>query len=72
MAKCERLETCPFFTDRMAQMPSVSEMIKKSYCLEDKTKCARYHVSKAGIPVPSDLFPNDVERAKQLLIENRS
>jgi len=72
MGNCEKLETCPFFTDQMKQMPAVAGLMKKTYCLDDKTQCARYRVSKAGIPVPGDLFPNDIDRANQLLIETRS
>lgn len=29
--------------------------MKKQYCLGDKTQCARYGVSKAGLAVPEDL-----------------
>ena len=48
-------------------MPSVVEMMKKKYCLGEKTRCARYQVSSAGMDVPMDLFPHEDERAKELL-----
>ncbi len=70
MAECERLEKCPFFHDRMSGMKSVVNLMKEQFCLGDKTKCARYLVSNAGLPVPADLFPADYERAVQLC-ENR-
>ena len=67
MADCEKLQVCPFFTGHMAQMPAVASLMKASYCLGDKMRCARYMVSVAGVAVPADLLPNDVERARQLL-----
>jgi hypothetical protein len=70
MAECEKLSKCPFFNDRLQTMPAVSGLLKQTYCLGDKTECARYEVSSAGLPVPMDLFPNDVTRARKLL--NRS
>ena len=67
MNNCEKLNTCPFFTGQMRQMPAVSELLKTTYCLGDKSQCARYRVARAGLTVPGDLFPNDYERASQLL-----
>lgn len=67
MADCERLQTCIFFTGRMENMPSVADLMKDSFCFGDKTQCARYQVAIAGLPIPSDLFPNDLERVHDLL-----
>jgi methyl-accepting chemotaxis protein len=67
MADCERLATCPFFKGQLKQMPAVASLIRETYCFGDKTKCARYQLVVAGIPVPGDLLPNDVRRARQLL-----
>lgn len=67
MADCERLTTCPFFTGRMSNMPSVAELLKQSYCFGDKTQCARYQVVSAGVPAPPDLFPQQTERAREIL-----
>ena len=67
MANCEKLEKCPFFTDQMANMPSVAALLKKTFCLGDKTQCARYSVLSAGFTVPADLLPNDQDRASQIL-----
>ena len=67
MADCERLSTCPFFSGRMGNMPSVAELLKRSYCLGDKTRCARYQVGAAGVPVPADLFPQQTDRVREIL-----
>jgi hypothetical protein len=67
MADCERLHSCPFFTGQMATMPSVADLMKKSFCLGDKKQCARYQVASAGGPVPADLYPNDRARAQHIL-----
>ncbi|HVN20548.1 MAG TPA: hypothetical protein VMU05_17310 [Dongiaceae bacterium] len=70
MAECEKLKKCPFFTDKMANMPSVAEVMKRNYCLGDKNLCARYQLASAGLSVPADLFPNDIDRARALLGRN--
>lgn len=67
MANCEKFQTCPFFSGQMKDMPAVSSLMKASYCLGDKMQCARYRVFMAHIPVPGDLLPNDVERARQIM-----
>lgn len=67
MAQCEKLMSCPFFSGTMDRMPNITGLLKETYCLGDKTECARYRVSAAGIKVPDDLFPNDCERADQIL-----
>ena len=71
MADCEKLEKCPFFTDKMVAMPSVTTLMKQTYCRGDKKQCARYVVSSAGIPVPPDLFPNHHGRAREILATPR-
>jgi hypothetical protein len=71
MAECPSLSTCPFFNDKMANMPGKTISIKKKYCLGNNSICARYMVaSKLGKEkVPSDLFPEDVDRANEILDE---
>ena len=73
MADCECLAGCPFFNDQMADMPSMAEHIKERYCRADSENCARYMVFKTlGKPhVPPDLFPREVDRAKQLIANHR-
>jgi hypothetical protein len=69
MNDCELLEKCPFFNDKLKDMPTASDMMKKIYCQWHYKECARYKV--AGVVgkdrVPSDLFPSDKERAAVLL-----
>ncbi|WAM31545.1 hypothetical protein [Caldicellulosiruptor naganoensis] len=72
MAECPNLTGCPFFNDRMANMPAIAQLYKRRYCLgqgEGKESCARWIVAqKLGKEyVPPDLFPNQLERAQQIL-----
>ena len=67
MAACEKLKNCLFFTDQMANMPAVAGLMKTTYCLGDKSECARYRVSSAGLTVPTDLLPNDQPRAARMV-----
>jgi hypothetical protein len=64
---CAKLSGCPFFHDKMANMPSAADVLKTKFCLGDFNPCARYQVSSGGRPVPSDLFPNHSHRVKALL-----
>ncbi len=66
MGDCEKTPVCPFFNDKLANMPSVADLMKREFCHGDKGSCARYRVSCAKIPVPPDLFPNDSDRAFEL------
>ena len=65
--QCEKLLKCAFFNNQLADMPAVSGLLKQTYCLGDKSECARYLVSSAGLAVPPDLYPNDTIRARKLL-----
>jgi hypothetical protein len=69
MADCACIAGCPFFNDKMANMPSVADIYKTRYCTGEWSGCARYRVfSKLGREsVPSNLFPNELERADELL-----
>ena len=69
MAECQCLSGCPFFNDKMQNMPSMAGMIKEKYCLGDNTACARYMVFKTlgREKVPPDLYPAQGDRAKQIL-----
>jgi hypothetical protein len=69
MNDCECLAKCPFFNDKMANMPALSDMYKNSYCKGDWQKCARHMVFKqlGRDAVPMDLFPNQQDRATQIL-----
>lgn len=69
MAKCELIETCIFFNDKMANMPSTATVFKNIYCEKDFDGCARYVIVKAlgRGSVPADLFPNQIDRAREII-----
>lgn len=69
MADCEVLGTCPFFNDQMAEMPSMSDIIKNRYCHGSNVSCARHMVLRTlGRPaVPADLYPSQTDRAEEIL-----
>jgi hypothetical protein len=67
MANCERLNKCPFFRDKLSFMPKTAATMKQIYCHGEKTGCGRYMVASHGLLIPSDLFPNDYERALKIL-----
>jgi uncharacterized membrane protein YkvA (DUF1232 family) len=73
MAECECLPRCPFFNDKMTNMPIMADMTKKAYCMQDPSQCARYIVAaKLGREaVPADLFPNQCDRAGRILEKGR-
>ncbi len=73
MAKCELTATCIFFNDQMLNMPSTGAVYKKIYCQQDFENCARYVVFKAigRENVPKDLFPNQGDRARTIINEQR-
>lgn len=69
MKTCELLTTCPFFNDVMIGMPLSSQLLKNRHCRADNTRCARYMVFKAlgREHVPPTLFPDDIERAEEII-----
>jgi hypothetical protein len=69
MAHCELISKCLFFNDKMANMPTTANMMKRKYCQGDYANCARYIVCKAlgRENVPSDLTPSQMDKAKSLL-----
>lgn len=71
MAQCELIKNCIFFNDQMANMPTTAALFKQTYCEQDASKCARYRIFQAlgRGKVPSDLFPNQESRAKQIIEE---
>lgn len=67
MSMCEKQEACPFFNDKMENMPSVAALLKQKFCMADKEGCARYMVASSGLLIPSSLFPNQLDKAKCLI-----
>jgi len=69
MARCELLEGCIFFNDRMQDYPFAADQMKQHYCLDGSAGCARY-LARGALGkerVPADLFPNDVTRAERII-----
>ncbi len=69
MAECECLPQCPFFHDRMSAMPTMADIFKARYCLGENFHCARHKVFETlgREHVPRDLFPNQLERALEII-----
>lgn len=70
MDSCECLPGCPFYNERMKDQPGMSSIYRKNYCLGGFNRnCARYMVRKVlgGDRVPVDLYPNQIDRAVQLI-----
>ena len=69
MNECECLPKCPFFNDKMAEMPAMADMYKRNYCLGDSSRCARHMVFEAVGPgaVPANLYPNQSDVAENLV-----
>lgn len=69
MADCVCIPTCIFFNDRMSNMPATADVFKNRYCHGDCHACARFRVFKAlgRESVPSDLYPNEHDRADIIL-----
>jgi len=69
MPDCECLPRCPFFNDRMADMPALADTMKGKYCRGEFGRCARHQIfEKLGSEgVPLDLFPNQLDRVASIL-----
>ena len=71
MTHCEFLSDCPFFNDKLQNMPAASDIMKKMYCQWHYVKCARYRIAVAmgRSAIPADMFPGDTRRATEMLIQ---
>ena len=69
MSNCVCLPACPFFNDRMAEIPVTAGLLKKRFCVDRFDLCARYQVfSKLGREgVPGDLYPTQTQRVEAIL-----
>lgn len=67
--ECQCLAGCPFFHDRMKNMPTTAELLKQRFCRAEWSSCARCMVFLAlgRGAVPADLFPDEVDRAREIL-----
>ncbi len=62
--ECPVLQDCPFFNSKLKDMPSTSNLLKKTYCLSNYKRCARWIVREKLGPdkVPDDMFPSDHDK----------
>jgi hypothetical protein len=69
MSRCDLLEGCIFFNDKMHDYPFAADQMKQQYCMEGSEDCARFTVREAlgKERVPVDLFPHDIERAQRIV-----
>lgn len=69
MAMCENLSKCPFYQGQMSLDSGLGSMYKKRYCEGNRSLCARYMVSSSlgKEYVPSSLYPNMTDKAKEIL-----
>jgi len=74
MPNCEAISGCPFFNDKLPNMPSLSAWLKIEYCQDKYSNCARFRVRQAlgGGQVPSNLFPNEDIRATNIIAAYRN
>jgi len=68
---CKNIPGCIFFNDKMVDMPMTAEMFKQAFCKENYKACARFIVAATlgKHKVPNDLFPNQDERAKNIIFK---
>lgn len=69
MPDCAMMPNCLFFNDKMANMPTTANLMKRKYCQDNFSTCARYVVCKAlgKEKVPADLTPSQMDKAKLLI-----
>lgn len=65
---CERLDFCIFIISGI-QKESILNRYKARYCLSCKAACAIYMIAttKGEGAVPGDLYPNEYDRALEIL-----
>ena len=82
MDRCQHFQKCPFFNNKMKNMPSLTQQLQEKYCNDAYNKCARYLVNKMFIEgyTPKDeqaviefekafdsLFPNNIDKAEKIV-----
>jgi hypothetical protein len=68
---CKLMQTCDFFNDKMKDLPGDAHIMRVRYCMGASARCARHMVHEAAgnEKVPDDLFPDQVERARMLIVQ---
>ncbi len=71
MAACDYCSECLFFNGKLENRPD-SEELKDKYCNKNNLNCAIYMIVNAVSKdkVPSDLYPNEKEKAYLTIVEN--
>ena len=66
---CPDLLVCPFYNNRLRNMPGGANLQKLHYCENRSDKCARSIVANTlGLhAVPDDLLPYDVQSARKMI-----
>lgn len=66
---CPYLFVCPFYNDRLDNMPGGSNLQKLHYCENRSDSCARAIITDTlGVAaVPDDMMPHDIQRARKTL-----
>ena len=75
MAECESQKTCIFFNDQMREIPGITKIYKKKYCIGGEQEgCARRVVRHVlgEDRVPATLYPNQHDLARKLIAAHRS
>jgi hypothetical protein len=70
MVECRIAKSCPFYTDQRGSQPAnVRDWLRVHYCRGNFSMCARHTIHEAigQEYIPTDLFPNELIRAHQIL-----
>lgn len=72
MANCKILNICPFFNNKMGMEALAADFYKKKFCQGDYSSCARYtlYTTLSNNEVPLDLYPNELERAINIITKH--
>lgn len=66
MAQCTRYVRCTFF-NTIEALPKTAQQLMDRYCLGDNSDCARFKCAASGISPPDDLYPNEMDRAVDII-----
>lgn len=71
MAECKYVPQCPFYHNRMEEIPGTGERIRDQYCRNQPEDCARYKLYELvdHRSVPYNLFPHQRSRVPAILLE---
>lgn len=69
MCTCPVLDQCPFFKNKLTNMPPNSEVHKINYCINDSFKCARLLAARilGTNSIPQNLLPNEMLKIEELI-----